>query len=79
MKTMWIMEIDFSILHRISTSYACRRNSNRFKWFIIYVYLPIRYSHTENNTTNLGVCVWQYELGYSPEQQLVLRRFGKMR
>jgi len=50
-----IKEIFFSKLPRINNTYAFRRHSNRFKWFMICVYLAIHYSLTENNTTNFGV------------------------
>jgi CRISPR/Cas system CMR-associated protein Cmr1 (group 7 of RAMP superfamily) len=65
-------KVYFSKLHRISTSYACRHNSNMFWRLMIYVYQPIRYK-LKKNTTNLGVCVWQDNLWYSLEPQLVLR------
>jgi len=47
----------FSKLPLINTTYACRRHNNRFKWFMIYVYLPIDYNLTEYNSTNSGVCL----------------------
>jgi len=53
---LWIIGINLSKLPRINTTYACRRHNNSSKWFMIYVYLPIHYSLTENNTTNLGQC-----------------------
>ena len=49
------IEINFSKLHRIVTTYTYTRQSNRFKRFITFVYLPIHYSLTQNNTTNFGV------------------------
>lgn len=48
------MEINFSKLPKIDKTYVCRRQSNRFKWFVFYVYLPVQFRLTENNTTNLG-------------------------
>jgi len=48
---------NFSKLPQINTTYECSRHNNRFKWFMIYVYLPIHYSLTENNNTNSGVCL----------------------
>jgi hypothetical protein len=54
---LWIIEINVSKLHRINTTYTCRLQNNKFKWFIKFVCLLIHYSLTENNTTNLGVCL----------------------
>jgi hypothetical protein len=51
------MMIKLCKLPRNNTTYAYRRHSSRFKWFMIYMYLTIRFSITENNTTNLGVCL----------------------
>jgi len=52
---LWIIEINFSKLHQFHITYTYRRHNNRFKLFMICVYLPIHYSLTENNTTYLGV------------------------
>jgi hypothetical protein len=54
-KKFRIMEINFSKLPWIITHYACRCQNNILKWFMIYVYLPVRYSLTEHKTTNFVV------------------------
>ena len=56
-RKLWIIEINFSKLSRISITYACRRHSNRSKWFMIYSCLPRQCRTTENNSTNLGICL----------------------
>jgi len=48
-------EIIFSKLPLINTTYACRCQSNRFKWFVNFVYFPIHYCLTVNYNTNLSV------------------------
>ena len=48
-----IIKIIFAKLPRNNTTYECRRQ----KWYIIYVYLPIQFSLTVNNTSNLGECL----------------------
>ena len=53
----WVKEVIFSKLPRINTTFVCRSQNNKMKWFMIYVYLPIQYSLTENNTTNLVLCM----------------------
>ena len=49
---LWIIDIHFSILPRINTTYAYGRNNNRFKCLMIYEYLPIHYCPTEYNITD---------------------------
>ena len=47
--------MNFSKLPLINNTYPCRRQSNRFKWCMIFVHLPINSSLTKNNDTNLGL------------------------
>jgi hypothetical protein len=75
-KKLWIIDINVSKLTRIYITYAISRQNNRFKWFKIYVYLPIHYGLREYNTTNLSVgLTGRYRLW--PEARFVLRRFWK--
>jgi len=52
---LWIIEINFSKLSRISIIYVCRRHSNRSKWFMFYACLPRQCMATEDNSTDWGV------------------------
>ena len=54
---LWKMMIKLCKLPRNNTTYAYRRHSSMFIRFMIYMYLPIHYSITQNNTTNFGVCL----------------------
>jgi len=54
-ENFWIIEINTSKLPSINTMYARRYKSNSLKWYMIYLYLPIHYSLTVNNTSNIGV------------------------
>ena len=55
MTKFWITEKISSKLPSINTTYACRHQNNSLKWYKIYLYLPIHYSLTVNNTSNIGV------------------------
>ena len=55
MTKCWTIEINSSKLPSINTTYAFRHQNNSLKWYTIYLYLPIRYNLTVNNSSNIGV------------------------
>ena len=63
----WIMEINASKWPSINTTYACRRQSNSLKWYMIYLYLPIHYSSfsqpfRRRGTLDLALHIARYPL-----------------